>query len=173
MQVSKKGKITPEARSKFCSIANLTRLTEDATNWRNEVIDERDLVAYIDLMFFMQKNYLSPEEKNKADELIQEIVKNWQSVVDQNFAEVFTKLQRMNPIKAKALTDDAAELQRKSEQIHAKLEEIKNLIEATGLVNSETQNKQSEVEQSLEELDRINNKTAAALDTLEELINGK
>jgi len=120
----------------------------------------------------MQKNYLSPEEKNKADELIQEIVQNWQSVVDQNFAEVFTKLQRMNPIKAKALTDDAAELQRKSEQIHTKLEEIKNLTEATGLINSETKNKQSEVEQSLEELDRINNKTATALNTLEDLING-
>ena len=72
-----------------------------------------------------------------------------------------------------ALTDDAAELQRKSEKIYAKLEEIKNLTDATGLLSSETQAKQSEVEQSLEELARINNETATALDTLVELINRK
>ena len=93
--------------------------------------------------------------------------------LDQNFAEVLSKLQRMNPIMAKALTDDAAELQRKSENIYEKLEEIKNLTEATGLISSETESKQSEVEQSLEELERINNQTATALDTLEELLNRK
>jgi len=55
-------------------------LTEDATNWRNEVIDERDLVAYIDLMFFMQKNYLSAEEKNEADRLTQERVRRQKKI---------------------------------------------------------------------------------------------
>ena len=76
MQVWKKGN-SPEIKlvvTAFYSIANLSLLTENATNWRNEVIDERDLVAYIDLILHMQKNYLSPEEENEADKIIQERV---------------------------------------------------------------------------------------------------
>ncbi|CAG5078711.1 Oidioi.mRNA.OKI2018_I69.PAR.g9064.t1.cds [Oikopleura dioica] len=161
------------------SIENLTKLTENATNWQNEVIDERDLVAYIDLLFYMQKRKLSDEEKKKADEIIKECVgTNPIKQLDEQFKKLnLTGLledQQMNPILAKDLSDRAAALGAKAAEFQKLVEEITQLTKDTQSINiNETSINQNQTNSTLEDFSEVNKKTKEELQKLEQLINAE